>query len=417
MTSLQSAAAFLACRRTKWYVDIFFAFGSNPAGLLSPRQYFDNAGGSQVLKEVIDSIVHYLSNNNVQLGASYPVSKTSSDLFEAGQKAVARYINTTPDCVVIGPSTTQLFRNLSQALYDYITPDDEIIVSLLDHEANIASWVQLAHDRKCKLIWWSASDKLNPQLDPDTLRSLMSPKTKLVTCTHTSNILGTINDIKTLASVVHSVPGALFCVDAVAYAPHRAIDVSDWGVDFYSFSWYKLYGPHIASLYASKSAQTHLRSLGHFFKSRDTLEELLGLAAGNYELTAAIPAVVKYLEEDVDWETSSVYEEKLQEILIRYLLSKPDMFTLWGEQTASREKRVPVISFTVRGRKSKDVVDAIEARSHFGCRFGAMYSNRLCTEVLGIDPVDGVVRVSLLHYNTVEEVEGYVKVLNEVVFG
>lgn len=161
----------------------------------------------------------------------------------------------------------------------------------------------------------------------------------------------------------------------------------------------------------------HLRSLGHFFKSRDTLEELLGLAAGNYELTAAIPAVVKYLEEDVDWESSSVYEEKLQEILIRYLLSKPDMFTLWGEQTASREKRVPVISFTVRGQKSKDVVDAIEARSNFGCRFGAMYSNRLCTEVLGIDPVDGVVRVSLLHYNTVEEVEGYVKVLNEVVFG
>lgn len=396
------------------------AIRSRFPGLSKNQVYFDNAGGSQVLKEVIDSIVHYLSNNNVQLGASYPVSKTSSDLFEAGHKVVAKYINTTPDCVVIGPSTTQLFRNLSQALYDYITPDDEIIVSLLDHEANIASWVQLAHDRKCKLIWWSASDKLNPQLDSNTLRSLMSPRTKLVTCTHTSNILGTINDIKTLASVVHSVPGALFCVDGVAYAPHRAIDVSDWGVDFYCFSWYKLYGPHIASLYASRAAQPHLRSLGHFFKSRTSLEQLLGLAAGNYELLAAIPVVVRYLQQEeggLDWDSSSVYEEKLQEILIRYLLERPDTYTLWGEQTASREKRVPVISFTVRGRKSKDVVDAIEARSRFGCRNGAMYSNRLCTEVLGIDPVDGVVRVSLLHYNTVEEVEGYVKVLNDVVFG
>lgn len=302
---------------------------------------------------------------------------------------------------MLGPSTTQLFRNLSLSLYEYITPDSEIIVSLLDHEANIASWVQLAEWRGCTLKWWGAADKKNPQLDCDVLRKLMTPKTKLVACTQTSNILGTINDVQAIAKTVHEVPGALLCVDAVAYAPHRAIDVTAWGVDFYSFSWYKLYGPHIAAMYASKSAQRHLRTLGHFFKPIETLENLLGLAAANYELTAAIPQVCQYLS-SVPWDAISLYEEKLQKILLDYLNSKPDIFQIFGEPVADRTRRVPVISFTVNGRSSKSVVDAIEAKSDYGCRWGAFYSNRLAKDVLGLDPVDGVVRVSMLHYNTGE---------------
>lgn len=229
----------------------------------------------------------------------------------------------------------------------------------------------------------------------------MTKNTKLVTCTQTSNILGTINDVKAIAQTVHEVPGAMLCVDAVAYAPHRAIDVTDWGVDFYSFSWYKLYGPHIASMYASKEAQKHLRTLGHFFKPTDTLENLLGLAAANYELTASIPYVCKYLQQ-VPWDATSQYEERLQAVLIDYLNSKPELYQIYGEPVADRQKRVPVISFTVKGRSSKDVVDAIESKSDFGCRWGSFYSNRLAKEVLGLDAEDGVVRVSLLHYNTGE---------------
>jgi selenocysteine lyase/cysteine desulfurase len=374
------------------------------------------AGGSQVLKTVIDSVSNYLSSNNVQLGASYKIARESTRLFEAGSAAVAKYINASSEEVVLGPSTTQLFRNLSLSLYDHITPDSEIIVSKLDHEANIASWVQLAEWRKCKLIWWDSPDKQNPRLDTGVLKSFLSPKTKLVTCTHTSNILGTISDIKAIAATVHSVPGALLCVDAVAYAPHRAIDVKDLGVDFYSFSWYKLYGPHIASLYASSSAQKSLRSLGHFFKPTDGLENKLGMAAANYELTASIPDVCAYLQK-TPWDQIAAHEEKLQGILIDYLNSKPEVYKIYGEPVADQKKRVPVISFTVQGRKSKDVVDAIEAKSNFACRWGAFYSNRLAEDVLGLDPVDGVVRVSLLHYNTEEEIKGYVKVLDEVVSG
>jgi selenocysteine lyase/cysteine desulfurase len=374
------------------------------------------AGGSQVLKTVIDSVSNYLSSNNVQLGASYKIARESTRLFEAGSAAVAKYINASSEEVILGPSTTQLFRNLSLSLYDHITPDSEIIVSKLDHEANIASWVQLAEWRKCKLIWWDSPDKQNPHLDTGVLKGLLSPKTKLVTCTHTSNILGPISDIKAIAATVHTVPGALLCVDAVAYAPHRAIDVKDLGVDFYSFSWYKLYGPHIASLYASSSAQKSLRSLGHFFKSTDGLENKLGMAAANYELTASIPDVCAYLQK-TPWDQIAAHEEKLQGILIDYLNSKPEVYKIYGEPVADQKKRVPVISFTVQGRKSKDVVDAIEAKSNFACRWGAFYSNRLAEDVLGLDPVDGVVRVSLLHYNTEEEIKGYVKVLDEVVSG
>lgn len=354
-----------------------------------------------MLKTVIDSIANYLSSNNVQLGASYTIARESTRLFEEGSAAAARYINASQDEVVLGPSTTQLFRNLSLSLYDYITPDSEIIVSKLDHEANIASWVQLAEWRKCKLIWWDSPDKQNPHLDTDVLKGLLSPKTKLVTCTHTSNILGTINDIASIAETVHTVPGALLCVDAVAYAPHRAIDVKALGVDFYSFSWYKLYGPHIASLYASRSAQKVMGTLGHFFKPNDGLENKLGLAAANYELTASIPEVCEYLRK-TPWEQIAAHEEKLQGVLIDYLNSRPDIFTIYGEPVADKTKRVPVISFTVKGKNSKDVVDAIEAKSDFACRWGAFYSNRLAQDVLGLDPVDGVVRVSLLHYNTGE---------------
>ncbi|KAK5711082.1 hypothetical protein LTR17_018582 [Elasticomyces elasticus] len=197
--------------------------------------YFENAGGSQILKEVVDTISGYLLGNNVQLGASYAKSKESTKLFDDGCKAVAKYVNASQDEVVIGPSTTQLFRNLSLALYDYITPDSEIIVSKLDHEANIACWVQLAKYRGCTLKWWSSDNKTNPQLYCNDLRSLMTERTRLVTCTHVSNVLGTINDIKAIAKTVHEVPGALLCVDAVAFAPHRAVDVKDLEVDLASF--------------------------------------------------------------------------------------------------------------------------------------------------------------------------------------
>jgi len=144
---------------------------------------------------------------------------------------------------VIGASTTQLFRNLSFAIR--YKAGDEVVISKLDHEANIASWVQIAEWRGLKIRWWSAEKSSNPNLDADVLKQLLTKRTRLVTCTHTSNILGTITDIKRIADTVHTVPGAMLCVDGVAYAPHRQLDMKALGVDFYSFSWYKVCSPEL----------------------------------------------------------------------------------------------------------------------------------------------------------------------------
>lgn len=160
----------------------------------------------------------------------------------------------------------------------------------------------------------------------------------------------------------------------------------------------QVYGPHMAMMYAKESSHSSLRTLGHYFKGTATLEDLLGLAAANYELTASIPTVCKYLSE-VPWGSIAKHEEELQGILIDYLNSRKDV-KIWGQPVADATKRVPVISFTVDGRSSKSVVEAVEEKTDFGFRWGAFYSNRLVQEVMGLDPVDGVIRVSLVHYNT-----------------
>ena len=142
---------------------------------------------------------------------------------------------------------------------------------------------------------------------------------------------------------------------------------------------------------------------------------MLGLAAGNYECVQSIPKVVEYIQQ-VGWDSIGAQEEKIQEVLLSYLRSKPDIIKIYGEPSSDRKLRVPVISFRVNGQNSLGVIDAIEARSNFGCRSGHFYSKRLVENVLTIsDGDDGVIRYSLLHYNTAEEVEGLVKVLDEVI--
>jgi selenocysteine lyase/cysteine desulfurase len=206
--------------------------------LNKPQVYFDNAGGSQTLGSVIESIKNYLSSTNVQLGASYSTSVKSTSLYGEGYETAANYINATPQEVVLGSSTTQLFRNLSFALR--FNRGDEIIISQIDHETNIDPWTDMAELQGLTVKWWKPKDHRRAKLEVDDLKDLLSSRTRFVACTHASNVLGTIHDIKAIAEAVHTVPGALMCVDGVAYAPHRPIDVRDLGVDFYAFSWYKV---------------------------------------------------------------------------------------------------------------------------------------------------------------------------------
>ncbi|KAK0730783.1 pyridoxal phosphate-dependent transferase [Lasiosphaeris hirsuta] len=371
--------------------------------LAGGQVYFDNAGGSQVLGTVAESIRDYLLNTNVQLGASYFTSKRSTERYGAGYAAAAKYIGASDSEIVLGPSTTQLFRNISYAL-DFES-GDEVVISVIDHEANIAPWVSLAQRQQLILKWWlpNTADPTNPKLLAEDLKGLLSNRTRLVTCTHASNILGTIHDIKAIVEAVRNGPSpeALVGVDAVAYAPHRKIDIKELGVDLYAFSWYKVYGPHMAILYATSRAQGQLRSLGHHFNPKDTLEDKLGLAAASYELVSSIPAVLEYLEGDSPkWDGIVVQELALQETLLAFLNRRDDV-TVWGERSADSTVRVPTISFTINGWGSQEFVETVEKESKFGFRWGSFYSVRLVEEILGLGK-DGIIRVSMVHYNTSE---------------
>ena len=165
----------------------------------------------------------------------------------------------------------------------------------------------------------------------------------------------------------------------------------------------QVYGPHIAILYASRQAQQNLGSLGHYFHTGTSLETKIGLASASYELVAAIPSIVSYFGPDKSetWAAIASHEEKLQEGLLSYLRKREDV-TIHGERSANKDLRVPVISFTVHGRSSRDIVEGIERRSNFGCRWGHFYSKRMVDDLLGLEGCDGVVRVSMVHYNTGE---------------
>ncbi|RLL93701.1 hypothetical protein CFD26_101915 [Aspergillus turcosus] len=379
------------------------------------RVFLDNAGGSQVLDTVIESIASYLSTTNVQLGATYGISRAATAAYAKGYEAAAEFINASPDEICLGISTTQLLHNLSTALK--FQPGDELVLSKLNHEANIAPWVRIAERLGLQVKWWSASDPRNPVCDLDELGQLLSEKTRLVACPHASNITGTITNVKEIAKLVHQYPRALLCVDGVALAPHRQVDVKDLDVDIYAFSWYKVYGPHIAQLYASSRVHDQIDTLGHFFKGTDTLDLKLNLASASYEATQSIPAVLEYLGPNptATWDKIASYEEKLQAILLDYLRSD-DQITICGEPSASKELRVPVVSFTVQGIKSQKVIEEVERRTSFCFRHGHMYSHRLLKDVVGLEDVDdGVVRISMLHYNTEEEITLLVESLREII--
>ncbi|KAI4090290.1 MAG: hypothetical protein LQ344_004838 [Seirophora lacunosa] len=377
------------------------AVRSHFPALKQNQVFLDNAGGSQILSDAINSIRTYLEETNVQLGASYNVGQKATEKYNEGLKAAADFMNASVDEIAFALSF----------------PDDaEIICSSIDHEANISSWVRLAKIRNLTLKWWTPSSEPGDlKLTAENLRPLMSAKTKLVTCTHSSNILGTIHDIKGIADEVHKTPGATLCVDGVAYAPHREVDVKALDVDFYSFSWYKVYGPHISVLYGSQAAQQNVTSLGHYFHTpADTLATKLGLAAASYELVGTLPSILSYFGPDrkKTWSAIAAHEQRLQGILLDYLNARDDV-VVYSERSADSKLRLPVISFSVKGKSSRDVVEKVDATSDFGIRWGHFYSKRMVDDLLGLQQ-DGVIRVSMVHYNTEQEIRDLVSVLDKV---
>lgn len=401
---------------TQTKLDINFVRQQFPA-LKRNFVYMDNAGGSQVLGSVIHRISDYLSNTNVQLGASYQVSQESGKRVDEATEKVARYINAyRKDEVVIGPSTTMLLRILSLTLSEQWVAGDEIIVSNSDHEANVSCWMDLRKKGIVVKIWKLNSETM--RFDLNDLQNLLSSKTKLVTLVHASNILGTINPIQEIAKKVHQA-GALICVDGVAFAPHRPIDVQALDVDFYVFSTYKAYGPHQAVLFGKYKLLQELESFNHYFIGKEEVPYKLQPGNFNFELTYSLGAIPEYFEVLHDFhypsetnvnfkekhkksfELIANHEEELANELLTYLSGKAEIRII-GEVSADKSKRVPTISFVHNTLKSSSIVEQID-KFNIGIRFGDFYAKKII-EDFKLDEKDGVVRVSLVHYNKIEEV-------------
>ena len=271
--------------------------------------FMDNAGGSQTLGKTINYITDYLINTNVQLGASYKVSAEAGKNLNEVTSTIAKYLNTRDQKeIVIGPTSTMLLRILSLCISDSWEKGDEVIITNTDHEANVSCWTDL-EKKGIRIKTWKA----NPdsfELEMNDLQDLLSTKTKLVAVTHCSNILGTINPIKKIAKLVHEA-GALICVDGVAYAPHRKIDVQDLDVDFYTFSWYKVYGPHLAVMYGKLPLLTAMKGMNHYFFKAEDVPYKFQPGNYNFELTYSLKGIPEYLSElcEHHFEESSQFSE------------------------------------------------------------------------------------------------------------
>jgi cysteine desulfurase family protein (TIGR01976 family) len=384
----------------------------------------ENAGGSQVPEAVIAAVQDYMRTRFVQLGAGYPKSDAATATVERAHAFVNLLVGGTGHgSVMLGPSTTQLCSMLANCYADRLLPGDEIVLSEAGHEANIGPWLRL--ERKgVKIKWW----RVDPTCEDCTLATLdesLSSRTRIIAFPHVSNLLGRVSDVAEVTRRAHAV-GARVVVDGVAYAPHRPIDVAAWDVDWYVYSTYKVYGPHMAALYGRGDAIGELDGPNHFFIPKDQVPYKFELGGACHEGCAGIAALGEYLaflsgaDDEAAVQRSTIVsafermtelERPLQEMLLRGLGAMSNVRVVGGLEDAT-DLRVPTVSFLHR-RKSPSEVTAALHKARVAARHGHMYAYRLC-QVLGIDVGQGVVRISAVHYNTPDEIEQAIAAIRDL---
>ena len=387
--------------------------------------FLDNAGGSQVLRRVADRVRDYLLTSSVQLGASYADSQRAGEKVLAARRAVAELINAPHDDeVVMGGATTALMFVLTQALRLGVKPGGEIIVTNTDHESNIGGWTRLAEAGAVINVWEVNRDSL--ALELADLDRLLSPRTTWLAMTHASNILGTVNPVEEVSRRVHAAGGRV-CVDAVAYAPHRLVDVQACGADVVVFSFYKVFGPHYAVMWGRRELLLALPSLNHFFIGPEVIPYKLQPGNVNYELSYGCIGIHEYLCDtgtalgasgtprqrmQAAFDAFAAHEDRLAERLLGWLRGRKGVRII-GRPSATDGQRVPTISFVVADTPSESIVRHVDGHG-IGIRFGDFYARRLI-ESLGLQGQGGVVRVSMAHYNTEAEIDRLIRAFEEVI--
>ncbi len=392
--------------------------------LTSGAVFFDNPGGTQVSRQVIDRMIGYLVTKNANRGGAFATSVASDAIIEEGRRAVADFLNAAgPDEIVFGPNMTTLTLGLSRALARELSPGDEILVTRLDHDANIAPWLLIAEDRGCT-VRWVDFDVEDCTLRLDQLEAALSGRTRLVAVGYASNAVGTINPVGRIVELARQAKALCF-VDAVQYAPHGSIDVQALGCDFLVVSAYKFFGPHLGALYGRREHLERLRP----YKVRPAPNEppdKFETGTGNHEGIAGTLGAVEYLAElgetqggghperskdasrgrrwRLEQAMSAIraYEMELSRQLIE-ALSDIAGLRIWGiTDSVALDRRVPTVSFTLEGFSPRQVAEALGKEGIYV--WDGNYYALAVTERLGLESSGGMVRIGLAHYNTLEEI-------------
>ncbi len=395
--------------------------------------HFENAGGSYVSRQVIDLLTHFYTATKVQPYGPAGPARAGGDAMDRARVIVPATFNANPEEVHFGPSTSQNTYVLARAIRPAMSIGDEVVVTNQDHEANIGSWRRLAETGLTIREWSVNSD--TGLLDVADLESQLSDRTKLVCVTHASNLAATINPIRQIADVVHSY-GALLLVDGVSWAPHDSIDVQALGCDFYLYSTYKTYGPHLGLMYVRREVLDNLANQGHYFNATNPTA-MLTPAGPDHAAVAATAGIVDYYEAlyqhhfampgatgtltdsgpgqpGAPERIAAVYrmvadhEERLMTPLFDFLATK-DVKVI-GSTEALRAVRAPTIAFTSTRTAPRQIAEALAAAG-IGIGSGDFYARRLAD---ALQLADGVVRMSMVHYNTVEEIDRAIAALDPV---
>jgi cysteine desulfurase family protein (TIGR01976 family) len=389
-----------------------------------PAAFLDGPGGTQVPQRVIDAINDYLSRDNANTGGAYATSRRTDVMIAGARAAMADFLHCGADEIVFGPNMTTLTFAISRAIGRELGPGDEIVVTRLDHDANVSPW--LALEEKGVTIRWAEINDQDCTLDMADLAGKINSKTKLVAAGYASNAVGTINPVKEIVRLAHAA-GALAYVDAVHYGPHGLIDVTALDCDFLACSTYKFFGPHMGVLFGKRE---HLKRLRPYKVRPNTnaIPNCWEWGTLNHECIAGITACVEYLANvgrrarpdvarpraaiEAAYEVIHQHERGLMERMIAGLVKIPGL-RIYGITDRNRfDERCATLALRIEGRTPLELATKLGDRGFFTWD-GNYYALNL-TEHLDVEKTGGFLRIGLVHYNTEEEVDRLLGALREI---
>jgi len=391
----------------------------------NPAVFLDGPGGTQVPQRVIDVIADYLAHNNANTGGAYSTSRNTDRMIAEARLAMGDFLNCDGDEIVFGPNMTTLTFAMSRALGRELGPGDEVVLTLLDHDANFSPWKAL--EEKGVVIRAVKLHEADCTLDMDDLASKVGKRTKLVAVGYASNAVGTINNVAEVVRLARQV-GALSYIDAVHYAPHGAIDVRAIDCDFLVCSTYKFFGPHMGVLYGKRELLKRL----HPYKVRpntDNIPNCWEWGTLNHECIAGIKACVDYWEElgrranpAVAGRRAAIlaaheaihrHERTMMEKMIAGLVAIPGLKLYGIGDPRHFENRCATFVVRIEGHTPLELATKLGARGFFTWD-GNYYALNL-TEQLDVERLGGFLRIGLVHYNTTEEVARLIAALRGIV--